>query len=93
MKAALNGSLPFSTLDGWVAEVDLLNVGWPADSERIGTDLLDVLERDIVPLYYARGAHGVPENWVRNMKNARSMVRDRFSATRMLREYCELLYS
>ncbi|HXV27040.1 MAG TPA: alpha-glucan family phosphorylase [Candidatus Paceibacterota bacterium] len=90
MKAALNGVLPFSTRDGWVAEVELYGIGWPADSERIGTDLLDVLERDIIPLY---GAPGISDGWEQNMRNARQMVLDRFSATRMVREYCELLYS
>lgn len=93
MKAALNGVLPFSTKDGWVAEVDLYGVGWPADSDHIGKDLLDVLERNISPLYYDRDANGVPRTWEQNMRNAREMVLNRFSATRMLREYAEILYA
>lgn len=93
MKAALNGVLPFSTKDGWVAEVDLYGIGWPVDSDRVGPDLVDVLGRDIKPLYENRNAAGVPELWERNMRNSRDMVRDRFSATRMLREYAELLYA
>ena len=93
MKAALNGALPFSTKDGWVAEVELYGIGWPANSDQIGTDLLNVLERDIIPLYYQRNRQGIPESWVQNMRNSREMVLDRFSATRMLREYAELLYS
>jgi starch phosphorylase len=93
MKAALNGVLPFSTRDGWVAEVELYGVGWPADSDRIGPDLLEVLERDIAPLYYDKDTAGVSAAWERNMRNARAMVLERFSATRMLHEYAELLYS
>ena len=93
MKAALNGVPPFSTKDGWVAEVELYGVGWALDSDRISANILDVLERDIVPMYYDRNSHGVPETWERHMFAARQMVLDRFSATRMLREYVELLYS
>lgn len=93
MKAALNGVLPFSTKDGWVAEVELYGVGWPVNSDRIGVDLLDVLERDIVPLYYQRNDTGTPDAWEENMRNAREMILDGFSATRMLKEYAELLYS
>ncbi len=92
MKAALNGVLPCTTRDGWVAEVDLYGVGWALDSEHIGTNLLDVLERDIVPMYYERDASGVPATWERHMRNSRSMVMERFTASRMLREYVELLY-
>lgn len=93
MKAALNGVLPCTTRDGWVAEVELYGVGWALDSERISTDLLDVLERDIVPMYYDRGPDGVPALWERHMRNARETILNRFTATRMLREYAEFLYA
>jgi starch phosphorylase len=93
MKAALNGVLPCSTRDGWVAEAELFGVGWIVDSGRITEDLLGVLERDIVPQYYARETDGIPADWERHMRNARVMTRDQFSATRALREYAELLYS
>lgn len=92
MKAALNGVLPCSTQDGWVAEIDLYGIGWSLDSDRVSTHLLDVLEGDIVPMYYDRGPDGIPSVWERHMRAARQMVLDRFSATRMLREYVELLY-
>jgi starch phosphorylase len=93
MKAALNGVLPFSTRDGWVAEVDLFGIGWPLNSDRIGADLLDVLERDIAPMYYRRNEDGIPGDWEENMRRARMFILERFSATRMLKEYTELLYS
>jgi starch phosphorylase len=93
MKAALNGVLPFSTRDGWVAEVDLFGIGWPVDSDRVGANLVDVLEKGILPLYGDRNAAGVPELWEQNMRRARAIVLGRFSATRMLREYSELLYA
>ena len=93
MKAALNGVLPCSTKDGWVAEADLYGIGWSLESDRVGAHLLDVLEHDIIPMYYERDVSGVPVTWERHMRAARHMVLDRFSATRMLREYAELLYA
>lgn len=93
MKAALNGTLPCSTRDGWVAEVELYGIGWPLDSDHVTISALGVLEHEIVPMYYTRDAQGVPALWERHMRNARAMVRDRFSATRLLREYVQLLYS
>jgi glucan phosphorylase len=92
MKAALNGTVPCSTRDGWVAEVDLYGIGWALDSDRITGSILDVLEHDIIPMYYERGADSVPATWERHMRNSRQMVLDRFSGTRLLREYVQLLY-
>ena len=92
MKAALNGALPCSTRDGWVAEAELFGVGWTLQSDHVATDVLDVLERDIAPMYYARGADGVPASWETHMRNARDMALNQFSATRMLKGYVETLY-
>lgn len=92
MKAALNGVLPMSTKDGWVEEVDLLSIGWPIDNDAITKSLLDVLEHDVVPLYYAKNNEGVPLSWLTNMKNARMMIQNAFSATTMLRNYIEKMY-
>jgi starch phosphorylase len=93
MKAALNGALPVSTNDGWVAEAELFKVGWLLDDARVGTNALDILEKEIVPTYYARTSDGVPEPWEEYMRNSRDMITNQFSATRMLREYIETLYS
>lgn len=93
MKAAYNGALACSTKDGWVAEAELYGVGWLVDSGRIATDLLDVIGRDIVPTYYDRGADGVPAAWERMMRNSRDMIQNQFSATRMVEEYIQTLYS
>jgi len=85
--------LPCSTRDGWVADAELFGVGWIVDTNRITEDLLGVMERDIIPLYYRREATGIPTDWEQHMRNAREMVQNQFSATRTLREYVELLYS
>lgn len=88
MKAALNGVLPCTTRDGWVDEAELYKVGWILDSDHLSENILDVLEHDIVPMYYQR-----PLEWREHMQNARDMVLNQFSTTRMMKEYVEKLYA
>jgi starch phosphorylase len=87
MKAALNGVFPLSTRDGWVDEAELFRVGWLLDNEKINKSLLSILENDIIPMYYTNR-----DEWVAHMWNAREMVLNQFSATRMLRGYVEKMY-
>lgn len=91
MKAALNGTINFSTKDGWLYEVDMNEIGWEIDSAKIKTNIYDILENEIIPAYYDDG-HAT-DLWKNKMKNARSVVKDNFSATRMLRDYIEKIYS
>jgi glucan phosphorylase len=95
MKAALNGVLPITTKDGWVDEAEdrIRESGWILDDEKITEDFLDLLEQTIAPMYYARNGKGVPEAWEQRMRAARMMALNGFSATRMLKEYVNLLYS
>ncbi len=92
MKAALNGCLTFSTKDGWVDEAEMYGVGWLIDSVKISDNSLDILENEIVPMYYERNDAGVPEEWERHMRNSRDMAKNQFSATRMVRKYVKMLY-
>jgi starch phosphorylase len=92
MKAGLNGVLNCSTKDGWVDEADLTHAGWVMGNDFIGGSFCDVLERDIVPLYYHRTAEGYPEVWEKYMVRSREAIMGSFTATRMLREYVEMLY-
>lgn len=87
MKAALNGVLPCSTKDGWIDEVNLDKIGWILDSDHLSENILDVLEQNIVPLYYQR-----PDEWQEYMRRARNLILKNFSTTRMLREYIKKLY-
>ena len=87
MKAALNGTLPCSTQDGWIDEAELYKVGWIIDSDHITRNILDILEHNIVPMYYQN-----QPQWQEHMENARNMVINQFSTTRMLKEYFEKLY-
>ena len=92
MKAALNGVLPATTRDGWVDEAELFGIGWILDSDTIHKNILDVLEYQIVPMYYHRDTNDVPLDWLRHMRNSRDLVQNQFSTTKMLRKYIETMY-
>jgi starch phosphorylase len=103
MKAAINGVLNFSVLDGWWREAYNGNNGWAIgeDSDLLteGQDKADaaslyhILENEIVPLYYGeRGADNIPHEWVARMKESIRTVTPQFSMFRMVREYVERLY-
>ncbi|HKZ73439.1 MAG TPA: alpha-glucan family phosphorylase, partial [Steroidobacteraceae bacterium] len=102
MKAAANGRLNLSILDGWWAEGWEGDNGWglpPAnvqDPERrdiLEADLiLDTLEEEVAPLYYADGGAGYSAEWVRRMKRAMMTVIPRFNMRRVSHDYAEGLY-
>lgn len=88
MKASLNGTLACTTKDGWVDEIDVTKIGWLVNSDIIHDDLHDVLEKQIVPQYYASNK----SKWEDLMKSGRQVIQDNFSATKMLKDYIERLY-
>lgn len=88
MKAALNGVLPLTTRDGWIDEVDLTKIGWIIDNDKINQSLMDLLEKEIIPMYFTQKTQ-----WEERMSNARSLILNQFSTTRMLHQYTERLYS
>ncbi len=87
IKAALNGVLPLTTRDGWVDEVELYKIGWLLDDANITEDILEKLEHEILPIYYEKDNNQIPNTWVAMMKNARSLIYNDFSMTRVLRQY------
>jgi starch phosphorylase len=103
-KAALNGVLHLSVLDGWWHEgYDGAN-GWaiPRSTELTDPQVQDahdaellyrILEQDVVPLYYTRDRDGTPRGWITIVKDAIRTIAPRFSARRMVKEYTESLYS
>ncbi len=103
MKAALNGSLNLSILDGWWAEFYDEQNGWAiptADSAGDGAErdkleadsLYDLIEHQVAPRFYDRGADGVPTRWVESIRHTLSTLSPALSADRMVREYVERLY-
>lgn len=92
MKAIANGVLQLTVEDGWAAEVEWHDLGWSLDSNHLAPTLYLRLEKDIVPLYYDRDQHGVPQGWLARMKKTLELS-SRFSTARMLEEYLRLLYA
>ncbi len=96
MKAAINGVLHCSVLDGWWPEAYNGQNGFAFGSSETeseeadlqdGLALLELLEKEILPLFYTRRTDGVPEGWVKMMKNSIKTIAPQFSAVRMVREY------
>jgi starch phosphorylase len=100
MKVLVNGGLNLSTLDGWWAEAYAGDYGWAVGDGTDGKDedardaaqLYELLERDIVPSFYNRGAEGLPQRWMARMRASMSSLTPRFSSVRMLQEYVQLAY-
>ena len=103
MKAALNGALNASILDGWWDELFNGENGWAISSaEQLDDDerrdeieansLFEILERQIVPLFYERYEGPVPRRWVRRVKAALRSLGPQVTAARMVRDYVEQLY-
>jgi glycogen phosphorylase len=103
MKAAANGALNLSILDGWWIEGWTANhdTGWgiepselmdgrgdAADADAIYT----ALEEQVVPLYYGQNANNLPVEWIRKSKEAIRTLAPRFSSQRMVIEYINRLY-
>jgi starch phosphorylase len=103
-KAALNGALNFSILDGWWREGYNGKNGWvigedeelpdpAAQDERDANSLYEVLEDKIIPLYYDdRTPNQASAAWLAMVKESIRSLAPRFSARRMLKEYIQRMY-
>jgi glycogen phosphorylase len=97
MKAAMNGCLNLSVLDGWWIEGYADGNGWgfggePRSDVEDAIDLYHLLETEVVPRYYERDADDLPKAWIGMMKKSIATVLPRFSARRMVSEYVEQAY-
>lgn len=97
MKASLNGTLHLSVLDGWWPEAYNGKNGWafgsePSDDAADANALYNLLEQEIVPLYYDTDNNGVPNNWIVKMKEAMQSIPPEFSARRMMKDYLGKFY-
>jgi starch phosphorylase len=103
MKAAINGILNLSVLDGWWLEGFNGKNGWAFGSPHANGDwgaadhsdaasFYGILAGEVVPLYYERDAAGVPTGWTERMRESIVSTLARFSTHRMVAEYCDLAY-
>ncbi|OQX73302.1 MAG: alpha-glucan phosphorylase [Campylobacteraceae bacterium 4484_4] len=97
MKAAINGTLHFSVLDGWWPEGYNGKNGWVIGGEKSddaadAKSLYDRLEKEIVPLYYEVSEEGIPGGWIAMMRESIKSVAPQFGARRMMKEYLAKFY-
>ena len=103
MKILANGGLNISILDGWWAEGYNDTVGWaigngeeyadPDVQDRIeANDLFEILEDEVVPLFYDRGVSGLPRAWIARIKNSMRQLCPVFNTHRMVSEYAGRFY-
>lgn len=103
MKASLNGAINLSVLDGWWVEAYNVNTGWAIGrGEEYGDEsyqdeveshaLYDLLEKELVPLFYSRGADGLPRGWISKMKTSMREICPVFNTNRMVKQYAEDYY-
>ena len=103
MKVLVNGGLNLSELDGWWAEAYSPEVGWAiGDGREHGDDpswdaaeaesLYAVLEKEVIPEFYASDEHGIPRGWVARMRESMARLTPAFSTNRAVRQYTEEHY-
>jgi starch phosphorylase len=104
MKAAINGVLNMSTLDGWWCEGYIPDGGWIIGAGEEYDDLsyqdqvesqaiYNLLEQEVVPLFFNRAKDRLPRRWIRRMKNTVKWCAPRFNTSRMVADYTRKFYS
>ncbi len=104
-KAAMNGGLNLSILDGWWIEgfngENGFSIGVSEDENKDDTEKIDaedaeslyrVIETEVIPAYYQKDENGLSGNWIRRMKNALITLTPQFSSDRMVKDYIEKIY-
>lgn len=103
MKVAPNGGLNLSCLDGWWPEAHNGENGWAIGDGRVYDDLayqdhveseslFNLLEREIVPLFYERNDDDLPRRWVKRIKESLRTLVPQYNTNRMLRDYLQRMY-
>lgn len=103
MKAAINGVINISVLDGWWCEAFDGNNGWAVGGGEEYTDhnlqdeiesriLYDILEKEVIPLFYNRGSDGLPRGWIKKMKDCMMSIGPKFNSNRLIEEYTRKFY-
>lgn len=102
-KVVLNGGLNLSVLDGWWAEAydgmngfaignGLIHANQEIQDQRDAESLMQVLQEEVIPLYYDRDQDDLPREWIRRMKRAVTTLGWRFNADRMVMDYVREAY-
>ena len=105
MKVIYNGGLNCSIPDGWWAEAYSPDVGWSIGHGEEYTEdewahqdyvesqaLYNLLEKDIVPLFYGQARDGLPREWIRRVKCSMTALAPFFNTHRMVQEYADEFY-
>jgi starch phosphorylase len=98
MKAAINGVIHASVPDGWWAEGYQPGAGFVLgeqvgpDGQRDSAALFDLIEHQLVPLFFERDALGLPHAWIAIMRASMVAYLERFSSRRMVRQYAARMY-
>jgi glycogen phosphorylase len=103
MKVLVNGGINLSELDGWWAEAYTPDVGWALGDGQEHDDaptwdaidaeaLYNLLEREVVPEFYARDEQGIPNAWVTRMRESMARLTPQFYTNRTVGEYTERFY-
>ena len=102
MKAGANGVLNLSVLDGWWCEGYHGDNGWAFGDDhgveeavqdaRDAEELFELLEQQVVPLFYDRDADGLPLGWIERMQKSIETIVPDFSTARMVDEYADRFY-
>ncbi len=103
MKAALNGVLNLSILDGWWDEAYESDLGWAIGRGEVYANydyqdqvesqaLYDLLEKQVVPTFYDRDDTGLPRQWIACMKKCMKTLSPLFNTNRMVQDYAEQYY-
>jgi starch phosphorylase len=102
MKVVLNGGLNLSVLDGWWEEGYDGETGWAIESlpgepeaqdDHDSARLFDLLEDEVLPLFYDCDERGLPQRWIARVRTSMQRLIPRFSADRMLQEYLTQVYA
>jgi starch phosphorylase len=103
MKACFNGGIHCSVPDGWWAEAYRPGIGWSIGSGEEYEDpelqdrleakaLYNIIENQIIPIFYDRDRNDIPVNWLRIVKESMKVICPVFSSNRMLGEYVSSFY-
>ena len=102
-KAAMNGVLNCSVLDGWWAEGYVEGAGWALPMEKTFNDqnaqdeldsetLYDLLEEEVIPAFYNRDENNIPDKWIKMIKKNIAEIAPHFTTRRMLNDYFRKFY-